>query len=1154
MKQFLLIFSTVVTFLCVNNAVAQVQWTNRFNGVGDFSRVFNVVRADGAGNFYLGGYTLNAGNYKDMLLVKLNASGDTVFTRIYNGAGNNADDILALALDASGNIYVTGYQFGSTSSGDMVTMKFNNSGTLLWTATYNGPVNEYDQGNSIAVDSLGNVYVAGESDGEATCTTNYDIVTIKYNANGNQQWVVRKNGVGNGTDKPVKVLTDSALNVYVAGRSYNGSNDDYIVLKYNSSGVQQWQQTMDRGHNDFATDMVIDKAAGMLYVTGRSNSGNDFDYVTLKYNLAGALQWTKVYNNVADDRATNITLDNSGNVYVTGQSNASTSSVSNYNIATVKYNSSGTQLWVQSWSGSGNGDDIPAAMVVDNAGNIYVSGQTDRDTTTAINNDYVLLKYTGAGVLRWSRTFNGGANANDVGLWAALDNSANVVITGSSESPAPQTNATTLKYDSAGTLLWTKFYLAVGDNSDNSHAIAADDSGNVYIAGYSVNWNADRNYAVLKINSAGNKVWEREIDGTSTGSSDEAQAIVLDATGGIYVTGYIHNSCQASDVVTTKFNTQGDTLWVQRYNYAVANGTDRGYSIALDASGNVYVTGRSDRDSSVAVNYDILTIKYSNAGVQQWVARYNGSGNGDDEAVTVKVAASGNVYVAGKTFNGTNEDYVVIKYNSSGVQQWAATYNSGHGDDVPTEMVMDASENTYLTGYSANVVPTTTDVATVKFNSSGVQQWARVYNGTANGDDQGNSITLDASGNVIVTGKADADNSATTLNNDYLTIKYDNSGNQQWVQTYNGLANANDESNEVITDASGNVYITGQSDNGSSGVQNYDYLTIKYSSSGNLTGMAAYNGTGNASDVANTLTLKNNFLYITGGSFGTASQRDLVTIKYDATCLVSIGASGSTVICSGGSVTLSATTGAASYQWKLNGGTISGATTSSYSASSAGNYTCVVTNSCGSITTNTITVVVVSNVTLNLKFFIQGYYLSGGTMQKVLYDENIDANAASTKVDTVLIELHPAANTTTVAASYKGVLQTNGTLQCTFPCTVTGNLYYIAVKHRNMVETWSASPVLMTALTNYDFSTVITKAYANNMIDVESEGIWSFYNGDINQDSNVDLVDFPTMDIGINQGLYGYFTADLNGDGNVDLIDFPILERNILSGIFSQHP
>ncbi|GBL35492.1 hypothetical protein EMGBS15_10870 [Filimonas sp.] len=112
--------------------------------------------------------------------------------------------------------------------------------------------------------------------------------------------------------------------------------------------------------------------------------------------------------------------------------------------------------------------------------------------------------------------------------------------------------------------------------------------------------------------------------------------------------------------------------------------------------------------------------------------------------------------------------------------------------------------------------------------------------------------------------------------------------------------------------------------------------------------------------------------------------------------------------------------------------------------------------------------------------------------------------------------------------------------------------YYIVVKHRNSIETWSAQPVAYTIGT-YDFTTAANKAYGNNMIQIES-GKWAFYSGELNNDSNIDLLDMNILSTDINNFLTGYMATDINGDGNVDLLDtFPV-ETNISNFIFSSRP
>jgi len=191
--------------------------------------------------------------------------------------------------------------------------------------------------------------------------------------------------------------------------------------------------------------------------------------------------------------------------------------------------------------------------------------------------------------------------------------------------------------------------------------------------------------------------------------------------------------------------------------------------------------------------------------------------------------------------------------------------------------------------------------------------------------------------------------------------------------------------------------------------------------------------------------------------------------------------------------------------------------------------------------------------TLNLKLIIGCYYIGGGQMQPVLFNQGV-CNTCTTQTDTIVVELHDSANTSSVAASFKGLLLVDGTIACTFPNSVIGNSYYIAVKHRTALETWSAFPIVMSATTSYDFSSAQSQAYSNYMVIVDvSPDIWAFYCGDISQDGNIDQIDWPPYEIAINNHLSGYLATDLNGDGGVDLLDFPIM-HGVCEGIYSHHP
>lgn len=206
-------------------------------------------------------------------------------------------------------------------------------------------------------------------------------------------------------------------------------------------------------------------------------------------------------------------------------------------------------------------------------------------------------------------------------------------------------------------------------------------------------------------------------------------------------------------------------------------------------------------------------------------------------------------------------------------------------------------------------------------------------------------------------------------------------------------------------------------------------------------------------------------------------------------------------------------------------------------------------NGCmGPVSTYTMTVSNCPPVTLNLKFYIQGYYTGNGMMQPVLYNEGEIPDPNSLITDYIIVELHSTTAPYPMVKTTLATLKTNGTLICNFPGSVTNTPFYIVIHHRNSVETWSANPVMITSNATYDFSNAVTKAFGENEVQVEPN-VWAIYSGDINQDGAIDAFDFVDLDPDVFNGNGGYLATDLNGDGSVDAFDFVILDPNIQAGI-----
>jgi hypothetical protein len=414
---------------------------------------------------------------------------------------------------------------------------------------------------------------------------------------------------------------------------------------------------------------------------------------------------------------------------------------------------------------------------------------------------------------------------------------------------------------------WVVRYASPTSWSDIPYAMTVDAAGHVYVTGTSATAGAN-DWGTIKYDPSGAQEWLRTLDG---GGNDAAVAITTDEAGNVYATG---SSAGGFYSLTAKYNAAGVQQWVQ--SFTTTGEGDAGTDIAVDHDGNVYVTGYNIETGS---GFDIITIKYSPAGAELWVRRYD-SENGDDSPAAIACDASG-VYVTGRS----RDDYTTIKYDFDGAQQWVRSYNgTGNGSDSPAAMVVDAGGNIYITGQSLGP-GTNNDYATIKYDASGALQWVRRYDGpsttVANDYDNAAALAVDSNGNLFITGNS---------SDDFATVKYDAAGNEIWVRRYSGPGAGADWANSIAVDASGNSYVTGSSYGGTT--TKYDFATLSYDPSGAVRWTERYNGPGSDYDTPYSIAVHSSGdVYVSGGSAGIGTSQDYTTIKYapDVTTSVELG-------------------------------------------------------------------------------------------------------------------------------------------------------------------------------------------------------------------------------------------------------------------------
>lgn len=388
-------------------------------------------------------------------------------------------------------------------------------GVQQWEARYNGPGNSDDEAYFIAVDSNGNVYVTGRSIGNGT---SFDFATIKYNSAGVMQWVARYNGPGNGSDWAKVIEVDDEGNVYVTGQSSGaGTSSDYATIKYDANGIEQWVARYDgAGSFDAANALALDQA-GNVYVTGGSAASltpdeadfaEDFDYATIKYDENGKEIWVKRYDGpIAGnlyDEANALAVDPSGNVYVTGRSVGSPAEdLDGLDYATIKYDANGNEQWLTRYNGPANSVDVPLSLALDAGNNVFVTGLSAAEPESE-NHDYATIGYDANGNVLWVARYNGPANSIDQAVFVTVDSAGNVYVTGRSVGIGTEFDIATIKYNSTGVEQWVVRYNGPANGYDasgssiTSHPLAVDESGNVYVTGTSLGIGSDVDYVTIK--------------------------------------------------------------------------------------------------------------------------------------------------------------------------------------------------------------------------------------------------------------------------------------------------------------------------------------------------------------------------------------------------------------------------------------------------------------------------------------------------------------------------------------------------------------------------------------------------------------------------------------------------------------------------------
>ncbi|MBV6477523.1 MAG: hypothetical protein HGGPFJEG_00262 [Ignavibacteria bacterium] len=1025
------------------------------------------------------------------------------WVKSYNPISNHAQGANDAAVDDGGSIYVLGYNGRGYNGTDVALVKYRSNGDFRWARSYDGgnennsdigfSLTTVKRGDSIFIYTLSNVSISGYG--------NYAGIS-KYDSSGNLLWT--KNCLVGWNSSVSVIKSDSAGNIYAAG----GTSAEAFLMKLNTGGDTLWIEHLPvpSGYiNCLIKDITLD-ASGNIYGTGKINNGNisHDDIITFKYNNNGALQWSVIYNyGFQNDVGNSIELSQSGNLYVTGGSDPS--NVQD-DIVTIKYNpSNGDSVWVSRFNGALNQYDIAMDIVIDANENNYITGQTDGAT---FSGDMATLKYSSNGSFQWMKKYAGSSSVEDAGKEIALDTSGNIYVSGKTNTGSGL-QFIGIKYNSNGDSLWTRLYDFGTSLYEDAKAMVLDKDFNMIITGDCNNLDM----GTVKFSSSGILQWGRVFYAAQL-IGDFTNSIVNDKNGNVYMAGKSRVSQNGDQFTLIKYNPEGIQVWYKSYGVQLFDNFDAARAMTIDTAGYIYVTGTSvSRFNNLTMDY--LTFKFDTSGNQLWYATFNGGGNREDDARAIATDNSGNIYVTGQSVGATLfGDYCTVKYSSTGAKLWERYYNgTGNGVDYAYDVTTDQSGNVYVTGQIAGN-GSNDDIATVKYSSTGTELWVQRFNGTGSGTDIANNVETDFAGNVYVSGST----YSTGTGYNSILIKYGNDASGTLKCSKQESQNNGDifeSANAIKLDsAKSRIYLAGTWANDDDGRKTQ--FAAKYDTSGYriyrsdvlyyLGGSETYS-TGLYLD-------KNQNVYISGQRiYNNANPPEVLIGIYDSAFIYF------------SSNNLS------------NGIKNSMCSPDAKDIISLNKSGCIFIG-CGSYdsTAGMLMSVVKYNYKpyeLSLKLYLQGFYNSATNLMIQ---------------DTVNVYLRYAFSPFAMVDSSKSLINTAGTGICKFDNNylTQDGIYFLQVRHRNSIETWTANNITFTSgLANYDFTLSAAQAFGSNQIQVDASPVrFAVYCGDVNQDGSIDGTDLSQIDNDASNFSSGYQPSDLNGDESVDGSDLAIADNN----------
>lgn len=697
------------------------------------------------------------------------------WTKSINGISNVSHTVIKSVKDNTGNTYVmAGDNF------DMIIAKYDNSGAVIKTFKYNNYKNGSDEGHDLAVDHVGNVYMAGRS------FVNYiwSPSIVKYNAAGVQleEHIINSTFYTNSVIKTIQC--DASGGVFFGG----AKNDSLFIGYMKNTGEIAWEKTYRPA--TYGTGEVFDldlDAAGFAYFTGQvKNAAGDYDAISFRVSNTGSIFWTRYLAGTAggDDRGKRILVDISSNAFVLAET--ADLAAGNHSLTLAKYNASGGFQWMNPQTYAGQTDAQAVDMRLDLPGNAYIVGNV---YTSSVSCFGYMFKINPTSDFDFNQVFDYPMSSVDEITSVELDNTANYYVAVSSSNGNYESRV--IKNNTAGGITWTYVYNTSDDN-ERSATIHVDNSNNTYMSTHHGVGNT--NVSLIRVDQTGNLDWDGVFDEYGN-PGDGALKVFTNGNNSVYTLGNIRNSFSQNDVVVTKHDTYGNLLWQYVENSVYE---DEAKDFVHDADFNISFLYNSGVTSHIR-KLDSIGSPFSHVTLSRFYDRM--------------MLVGSDFYLAGSSGISNNNEFTVSKIDVSLVSAPAYTYNPPTVAGAKTylnSMEVDGTNRIYAYGElrQDETLPTYKKKLLIqKMNTAGGLVWKKTISNldstsTNPFTTMAKKVLVDGSNNVYLLGHS---SNAGYIHSFSFLIKLDNSGNVVWRKEFNNLDNNHESAADMIMSAGATI-------------------------------------------------------------------------------------------------------------------------------------------------------------------------------------------------------------------------------------------------------------------------------------------------------------------------------------------------------------